>query len=142
MLHFPYKSTRRSSDCDETVRNCCKHARGGFGNLKKLKIVLAGVSGVALSLQEHTFFIRLRCNFQKLLLTCSRWYWKFNLYIKINVCVCVPYRSTRRSSDCDETFTSCCKHYRGGFGNLKNLLAGVPDVALSLQEHAPLIRLR
>ena len=37
MLHFPYKSMHRSSDCDETFRNCCTHARGGFGNLKKLK---------------------------------------------------------------------------------------------------------
>ena len=31
-----------------------------FGNLKNLKIVLAGVPGVALSLQEHAPFIRLR----------------------------------------------------------------------------------
>ena len=29
------------------------------------------------------------------------------------------YRSTHRSSDCAETFTSCCKHVRGGVGNLK-----------------------
>ena len=51
----------------------------------------------------------------------------------MNVCVSVPYRSPHRSSDCDETFTSCCKHARSGFGNLKNLeivLVGVPDVAL------------
>ena len=40
-------------------------------------MVLAGVPGVALSLQEHTPFI-----------------------------------------DCDVTFKSCCKHARGGFGNL------------------------
>ena len=48
MLHFPYKSTHRSSDCDETFRNCCTHACGGIRNLKNLKIVLGGVSGVAL----------------------------------------------------------------------------------------------
>ena len=35
-----------------------------------------------------------------------------------------------RSSDCDETFISCCKRARGGFGNLKIVLAGVPSVAL------------
>ena len=28
--------------------------------------------------------------------------------------------SRHRSSDCDETFTSCCKHAHVGFGNLKN----------------------
>ena len=56
-----------------------------------------------------------------------------DIYKSMSVCVCVPYRSTFRSSDCDETFTSYCKHSRGGFGNLKNLktvLAGVPGVAL------------
>ena len=37
------------------------------------------------------------------------------------VCVCVPYRSIHRSSDCDGTFTSCCKHARGGSGNINNL---------------------
>ena len=37
----------------------------------------------------------------------------------VSVCVSVPYRSTHRSSDCDETFTSCCKHSRGSFGNKK-----------------------
>ena len=37
-----------------------KHTRGGFENLKNLKIALAGVPGVALSLQEHTPFIRLQ----------------------------------------------------------------------------------
>ena len=36
---LPYRSTYRSPDCDDTPRSCCKHARGGFGNLKKLKIV-------------------------------------------------------------------------------------------------------
>ena len=54
------------------------------------------------------------------------------------MCVSVPYRSTHRSSDCNETFTSCCKHDRSGLGNfikLKIVLAGVPGVALSLQEH-------
>ena len=47
----------------------------------------------------------------------------------MSVCVSVPYRSPHRSSDWNETFTSCCKHSRGGFGNLKNLkivLAGTP----------------
>ena len=46
---------------------------------------------------------------------------------------CCPTRSTRYSSDCDDTFTSCCKHACGSFGNIKNLeilLAGVPGVAL------------
>ena len=38
----------------------CKHARGGFGYLKNFKIVVAGVSGVASALKEHTPFIRLR----------------------------------------------------------------------------------
>ena len=37
-----------------------KHTRGGFGNLKHFKILLAGVPGVALSLQGHTPFIRLQ----------------------------------------------------------------------------------
>ena len=40
MLHFPYGSTHLSSDYDETFTSYCKHARGGFGNLK---IVLTGV---------------------------------------------------------------------------------------------------
>ena len=31
----------------------------------------------------------------------------------------LTYRSTHRSPDCDETFTSCSKHARGGFGSLK-----------------------
>ena len=57
---LPYRSTHRSSDYDETSKSYCKHARGGFGNLKNLKIVLAGVPGVALSLQEHAPFTRLR----------------------------------------------------------------------------------
>ena len=43
-----YRSIQQSSDCDETFTGCWKHARGGFGNLRKLKIVLAGVSCVAL----------------------------------------------------------------------------------------------
>ena len=46
MLLFPYRSTHRSSDCDETSISFCKQGRGGFVNLKSLKIVLAGVSGV------------------------------------------------------------------------------------------------
>ena len=44
--------------------------------------------------------------------------------------VCVPYRSPHRSSDRDETFTSCCKHPRGGFGNLRNLKFELPGVGL------------
>ena len=47
-------------------------------------------------------------------------------------CLCVPYRSTHSSSDCNEIFTSCCKHACGGFANFKYLkivLAGVPGVA-------------
>ena len=43
----PYRNTRRSYDWDETFTSCYKHAHGGFGNLKILKIELAGVSGVA-----------------------------------------------------------------------------------------------
>ena len=38
-----------------------------------------------------------------------------------------PYRSTHRSSDCDETSTSCCKHAHGGFEHLKtNVCLSVP----------------
>ena len=72
----PYRSPHRSSDCDETFTSC-KHSGDGFGNSKNLKIVLAGVLGVALSLQGHTPFIRSRWDFHKLLETCSRWFWKF-----------------------------------------------------------------
>ena len=39
----------------------------GLENKKKLKIVLAGVPGFALSLQEHTPFIPLQRNVHKLL---------------------------------------------------------------------------
>ena len=39
-----------------------------------------------------------------------------------------PYRSIHRSSHCNETFTSYCKHARGDFGNLIFFLAGVPGV--------------
>ena len=46
MLHFPYRSTHGSSDYDQTFTSYCKHVRGGFGNLKVFKIVLAGVPGV------------------------------------------------------------------------------------------------
>ena len=63
----PYRSIRHSSDYDVTFKSCCKHARDGFGNLKNLKIVLAGVPGVALSVQEHTPFIPLQRNFYKFL---------------------------------------------------------------------------
>ena len=59
----------------------------------------------------------------------------------MSVCVCVPVYETHHLSDCDETFTSC-KHSHGGFGNLKIMLARVPGVALSLQEHTPFVRLR
>ena len=55
VLHVPYRSIYRSSDCVETFTSYCKDARGGLANLKYLKIVLAGVPGVAL--QEHTPFI-------------------------------------------------------------------------------------
>ena len=65
MLPYQEYTVKRSSDGDETLTSCCTHARGGFGNLKIKKIVLAGVPGVAL--QEHTPFILLRRNFQKLL---------------------------------------------------------------------------
>ena len=37
---LPYRSTHRLSDCDETFRSCCKHARGGFGNLIYIKITV------------------------------------------------------------------------------------------------------
>ena len=45
---FPYVPILiRSPDCDETFTSC-KQTRGGFGNFKKkLKIALAGVTGVA-----------------------------------------------------------------------------------------------
>ena len=49
------------------------------------------------------------------------------------MCVCVSYRNTHRSSDCDETFVSCSQHAHVGFGDVKNFkitLAGVPSVAL------------
>ena len=56
---LPYRSTHRSYDCDVNFKSRCKHARGGFGNLKKIiKILLAGVLSAAL--QEYTVFIRLR----------------------------------------------------------------------------------
>ena len=43
-----YRSTHRSSDCDETFTSYCNHAWGGFGNLRNLKTILAWVPGVAL----------------------------------------------------------------------------------------------
>ena len=58
-LCVPYRNTHRSSDWNETFTSSFERVRAGFGNLKKLKFVLAGVSGVALSLQEHTPFILL-----------------------------------------------------------------------------------
>ena len=45
---LPYRSIEYSSDCDETFTSCWKYAGGGFGNLRKLKIILAEVSCVAL----------------------------------------------------------------------------------------------
>ena len=45
---LPYKSTHRSSIAIVTFQSCCKHARGGFGSKKIIKIVLTGVLGVAL----------------------------------------------------------------------------------------------
>ena len=43
-----YRRIHHSFYCDETLTSCWKRARGDFGNLRKLKIVLAGVSCVAL----------------------------------------------------------------------------------------------
>ena len=37
---------------------------------------------------------------------------------RLPVCVCVSYRSTHCSSDCDENFKRCCKHAPDGVGNL------------------------
>ena len=45
---LPYSSTQHLSDRDETFTSCWIHARGGFGNLRKLEIVLAAVSSIAL----------------------------------------------------------------------------------------------
>ena len=66
----PYKSTHHSSDCDEAFRSWCDMPAVVLKILKKkkqLKIVIAVVPGVALSLQEHTRFIWLQWNFHKLL---------------------------------------------------------------------------
>ena len=64
---LPYISILiRSSDCNKSFTSCCKHYRVGFGNLKNLKIVLAGVLGVAFSLQKYTPFVRLQRNSHKL----------------------------------------------------------------------------
>ena len=60
MLYFPYKSKHHSSVCDETFTNSCKYTHGGFGNLKNLKIVLAGVLNVALGAHiVHPFAMKL-----------------------------------------------------------------------------------
>ena len=53
-VSVPYRSTHHSSDCYETFTSCSKHALSGFGNLKKLKTVLAGVPCVLIP-GEHTF---------------------------------------------------------------------------------------
>ena len=53
MLHFPYRVIHRSSDCNETFTHCCKHCCGGFGNLKNLKIIPAGVPGVVIHSDLH-----------------------------------------------------------------------------------------
>ena len=67
--------------------------------------------------------------------TCSQWFWKFTK-LKIVLAevpdIALPGAHTN-SSDCDDTFTSCCTHARGGFGNLRKLktvLAAVSCVAL------------
>ena len=47
MLHFPYRSIHRSSDCDVTFKSCCKHACGGFGNLIYIKVnICVSVSSI------------------------------------------------------------------------------------------------
>ena len=48
MLPYQEHTVQRSSNCDETFTSCWIHGRGGFGNLRKLKTVLAAVSCVAL----------------------------------------------------------------------------------------------
>ena len=63
--------------CDETFTRCCKHPCGGFGNLKKLTIVLAGVPGVCPTGAYSVHVMKL----SKLLETCLRWFCKFK---KIN----------------------------------------------------------
>ena len=65
-----------------------KHACGGFGNLKYLKVVLDWVPDVAL--QEHTPFIDCDVTFKS---WCK---WKFNIYKNqsLSLSLCVPYRST------------------------------------------------
>jgi hypothetical protein len=39
-----------------------------------------------------------------------------SIYIKMNVCMFVPYAFLYHSSDCDETSVSCCAHAREGLG--------------------------
>ena len=53
----PYRSTHRSSDCDEAFTSCCNMPAVVLKIKKKLNIVLTVVLGAALSLQEHTRFI-------------------------------------------------------------------------------------
>ena len=113
-------------------------------DIKKIKIELAGVGLPGVALQEHTPFIDCDVTFKSYFKHVRGCFGNF-IYENQYRCVCVPYRNTHRSSDGDETFTSCCKHARGGYENLKNLkivLAGVPGVALSLEEHTPSMRLR
>ena len=57
-LVLPQRSTHHSSDCDETFTSC-KHARGGFGNLKNFKIGLAGVPCAALHFDLDEIFHKL-----------------------------------------------------------------------------------
>ena len=53
--------------CNDTFTSVLNMPAVVLKTLKEFKIVLAGVPGVALSLQEHIPFIRLRLNFRKLL---------------------------------------------------------------------------
>ena len=82
----PYRSTHRSSDCDESFKSSCIHACEGVGNL--------------IYIYKNQYLCRL------------------SVCMCVCVCVCLSYRSTHRSSDCDETLKSSCKHARDGVGNL------------------------
>ena len=98
-----------------------EHARGGFGNLRKLKIVIAGVLGVFIQV-AHTFHpIAMKLsqvvNMPAVVLKIKE---KLKVYKPEYPVLPFTYRSTHRSSDCHETFTSYWKHIRSRFGNLKN----------------------
>ena len=95
-VSVPYRSPHRLSDCDQTLTSCCKHGRGGFRNLKIWKL------------------------YHKIIhLWAKRKNKKYIYYLGYQI---LSYQEhTHHSSVCDDTFTSCCKHARGGFGNLKIL---------------------